>query len=179
MNIKRKSKRKIFITTLLTMIIYILSLNEINALVKLDKNLKIQIIATSNLNGKFTAYEYSKNMNVDGGLTQISTLIKEEMDNNKNTVIIDNGDSIRGNYSNLFSEDKENPMILAMNKIGYDVLNLGEGELNLGIDKVNSFKNQSQNKVNIICSNLYKNGERVFDGYAIKELDNNIKVAII
>lgn len=179
MNIKRKSKRKIFITTLLTMIIYILSLNEINALVKLDKNLKIQIIATSNLNGKFTAYEYSKNMNVDGGLTQISTLIKEEMDNNKNTVIIDNGDSIQGNYSNLFSEDKENPMILAMNKIGYDVLNLGEGELNLGIDKVNSFKNQSQNKVNIICSNLYKNGERVFDGYAIKELDNNIKVAII
>lgn len=179
MNIKRKSKRKIFITTLLTMIIYILSLNEINALVKLDKNLKIQIIATSNLNGKFTAYEYSKNMNVDGGLTQISTLIKEEMDNNKNTVIIDNGDSIRGNYSNLFSEDKENPMLLAMNKIGYDVLNLGEGELNLGIDKVNSFKNQSQNKVNIICSNLYKNGERVFDGYAIKELDNNIKVAII
>ena len=161
------------------MIIYILSLNEINALVKLDKNLKIQIIATSNLNGKFTAYEYSKNMNVDGGLTQISTLIKEEMDNNKNTVIIDNGDSIRGNYSNLFSEDKENPMLLAMNKIGYDVLNLGEGELNLGIDKVNSFKNQSQNKVNIICSNLYKNGERVFDGYAIKELDNNIKVAII
>lgn len=179
MNIKRKSKRKIFITTLLTMIIYILSLNEINALVKLDKNLKIQIIATSNLNGKFTAYEYSKNMNVDGGLTQISTLIKEEMDNNKNTVIIDNGDSIQGNYSNLFSEDKENPMILAMNKIGYDVLNLGEGKLNLGIDKVNSFKNQSQNKVNIICSNLYKNGERVFDGYAIKELDNNIKVAII
>ena len=84
-------------------------------MVKLDKNLKIQIIATSNLNGKFTAYEYSKNMNVDGGLTQISTLIKEEMDNNKNTVIIDNGDSIQGNYSNLFSEDKENPMILAMN----------------------------------------------------------------
>lgn len=137
----------------------------------------VQILATTDLHGRFTNYEYARDLKSDGGLTQISTLIKQNR--NENTIVIDNGDTTQGNYNHLFLNDETQPMILGLNEIGYDVFNLGNHEFNFGMDKLNNFIEQTNENLQVLCANVYKDGNRVFNPYTIKTLENGVKVAII
>lgn len=137
----------------------------------------VTILATTDMHGRYTNYEYARDQVSDGGLTQISTLVKENKDGN--TLLIDNGDTVQGNYNHLFLEEKENPMILGMNEIGYDIFNLGNHEFNFGMDKLNSFIAQANSNLSVLCANVYKDGKRVFEPYVIKTLENGVRVAVI
>ncbi|MGU8572716.1 multifunctional 2',3'-cyclic-nucleotide 2'-phosphodiesterase/3'-nucleotidase/5'-nucleotidase [Clostridium perfringens] len=141
------------------------------------KTVNIQILATSDLHGKFMDYDYAQGEESVGGLNQIATVVKEAKKENPNTLVLDNGDTIQGNYNHLFM-NKENPMILAMNTIGYDVFSLGNHEFNFGMDKLHNIISQANPNLHVLCGNLYRSGERVFNPYTIKEVDG-IKVAII
>ena len=141
------------------------------------KTVNIQILATSDLHGKFMDYDYAQGEESVGGLNQIATVVKEAKKENPNTLVLDNGDTIQGNYNHLFM-NKENPMILAMNTIGYDVFSLGNHEFNFGMDKLHNIIGQANPNLHVLCGNLYRNGERVFNPYTIKDVDG-IKVAII
>ena len=124
---------------------------ENNVELKESEKVNVQILATTDLHGRFTNYEYARDLQSDGGLTQIATLIKENK--NGNTVIIDNGDTTQGNYNHLFLNDDMSPMILGLNEIGYDVFNLGNHEFNFGMNKLNDFINQTNDNLNVLCAN--------------------------
>ena len=142
-----------------------------------NQRINIQILATSDLHGKFMNYDYAQGKEYTGGLNQVATVVKEAREANKNTLVLDNGDTIQGNYNHLFME-KENPMILAMNKIGYDVYSLGNHEFNFGMDKLQRIISQANPNLHVLCGNLYKGGKRVFNPYTFKEV-GGVKVAII
>lgn len=138
---------------------------------------KVTIMGTTDLHGRFVSYDYAANSDVDGGLDQVATIIKEEREKDSDLLVVDNGDTIQGNYNHLFI-GKENPMIKAMNIIGYDVLSLGNHEFNYGFKEIENFMSQGNEKLNFLSANLYKGGKRVFNPYIIKEVDG-VKVAII
>lgn len=145
----------------------------------------LQIFATTDLHGKFRNYEYARTEQVAGGLNQIATYIDKERQNNPNgTIVVDNGDTIQGNYNHLFlTEDylneNTNPMIAAMGEIGYDAFAFGNHEFNYGMNVLNKLVDQANEKnIASLCANLYKDGERVYNPYIIKEV-NGINVAII
>ncbi|MGG5462570.1 multifunctional 2',3'-cyclic-nucleotide 2'-phosphodiesterase/3'-nucleotidase/5'-nucleotidase [Clostridium sp. B9] len=142
-----------------------------------NKKVDIQILATSDLHGKFMNYDYAQNTTYDGGLNQISTIVKDARKENPNTIVIDNGDTIQGNYNHIFN-GKENPMIMAMNYIGYDVFSLGNHEFNFGMNNLHNVVGQANENLHVLCGNLYKDGKRVFNPYTIKNVDG-LKVAII
>ena len=131
------------------------------------------------MHGRFVPYEYARATRSDGGLTQIATLVEQERAKNANTVLVDNGDNIQGNYNHLFLNDEKNPMMLAVKEIGYDSFSLGNHEFNFGVDKLFQITNQIKDNVKVLCANLYKGDERVFDAYTIKKLPNGVKVATI
>ncbi|MGL5243800.1 MAG: metallophosphoesterase, partial [Sarcina sp.] len=144
-----------------------------------NNEVTIQLLGTSDLHGKFTSFEYASGKKYDGGLTQISTIVKEARAQNPNTIVMDNGDTIQGNYNHLFLNDNwKNPMILGMNEIGYDVFSLGNHEFNFGMNRLNKIVSEANENLKILCANLYKDGERVFNAYTIKEFEG-IKVAVI
>lgn len=141
--------------------------------------LNLQILGTTDLHGRFMNYDYASNEKSDGGLNQIATIVKAEKNKNPNTIVIDNGDTIQGNYNHLFMNNNyKNPMVLAMNEIGYDVFSLGNHEFNYGMDNLNRIVKEANENLNILCANLYKDGKRVFKPYVIKEFQG-IKVATI
>lgn len=47
------------------------------------------------------------------------------------------------------------------------------------MDKLFQITNQIKDNVKVLCANLYKGDERVFDAYTIKKLPNGVKVATI
>lgn len=136
----------------------------------------IQILATSDLHGKFYPYDYAVNEESrSGSLVQIASAVKKYR--TKDTVIIDVGDTIQDNYSKLFFKEKIHPMMLAMNEIGYDIWALGNHEFNFGVDNLKNIMKQS--KAAVLMGNVYNpDGSRMAEGYTIIEKDG-VKIGII
>ncbi|MDU7954507.1 MAG: multifunctional 2',3'-cyclic-nucleotide 2'-phosphodiesterase/3'-nucleotidase/5'-nucleotidase [Clostridium perfringens] len=142
-----------------------------------EGDITIQILGTSDLHGRFMNYEYARNQKSDGGLNQISTLVNEARKENPNTIVVDNGDTIQGNFNHLF-KNGDNPMVMGMNAIGYDVFSLGNHEFNYGMENLNNVVSQANDNLDVLCANLYKDGKRVYKGYTTREIEG-IEVAII
>lgn len=140
------------------------------------KTIDIQILATSDVHGKFYPYDYAINEeSKSGSLAQIATAVKKYKTDN--TIIVDVGDTIQDNYSEMFFKDKIHPMMLAMNEIGYDVWAIGNHEFNYGVDNLKNIMKQSTSKV--LIGNLYNpDGTRFSDAYTIIEKEG-IKIGII
>ena len=136
----------------------------------------IQILATSDLHGKFYPYDYAVNEESrSGSLVQIASAVKKYR--TKDTVIIDVGDTVQDNYSELFFKEKIHPMMLAMNEIGYDIWALGNHEFNFGVDNLKNIMKQS--KAAVLMGNVYNpDGSRMAEGYTIIEKDR-VKIGII
>lgn len=142
-----------------------------------EGDVTIQILGTSDLHGRFMNYEYARNQKSDGGLNQISTLVNEARKQNPNTIVVDNGDTIQGNFNHLF-KNGPNPMVMGMNAIGYDVFSLGNHEFNYGMDNLNDVVSQANDNLDVLCANLYKDGKRVYEGYTTREIEG-VEVALI
>lgn len=140
------------------------------------KEIDIQILATSDLHGKFYPYDYAINEeSKSGSLTQIATAVKKYRTDN--TIMVDVGDTIQDNYSEMFFKDKIHPMMLAMNEIGYDVWAIGNHEFNYGVENLKNIMKQSTSKV--LIGNLYNpDGTSFADSYTIIEKDG-VKIGVI
>jgi len=136
----------------------------------------IKLLATSDMHGKFINFDYALNTEENSGsIAQISTAIKRLRDDN--TVVIDAGDFMQANYAELFIDDDNNPIVDAMNHIGYDVQITGNHEYNYGMEKLT--KLMTKPKAKVITGNVYdSNGNPLWDAYTIIEKDG-VKIGFI
>ena len=86
-------------------------------------------------------YDYATASETAGGLNQVAKVIKEEELKIQIHSIMDNGDTIQGNYNHLFLTEEFlnsniNPMVLGITKIGYDAITLGNHEFNYGMKTI-------------------------------------------
>lgn len=141
-----------------------------------ENTVNIQILSTSDMHGKFVPYDYAVNEeSTSGSVAQVASAVKELR--NDNTLVIDMGDIIQDNFSDLFLNDDIHPMMAAMNLVGYDVSVLGNHEFNYGMDTLT--KVISQNKAKILCGNVYDpEGKPYADPYVVIERDE-VKIGII
>lgn len=138
---------------------------------------EIQILATSDLHGKFVPYDYAANEASTGGsLAQVATVIKEKRNNN--TILIDVGDTIESNSASLFFDEAVHPMIAGFNLLNYDFWVAGNHEFNYGVDTL--LKVAKQFKGTFLCGNVYDKGtgKTIGDTYKVVEKDG-VKIAVI
>ena len=140
----------------------------------------IQIIATSDTHGSFYPWTYATDSErKDGGLTKVATAVKKLKEENPNTILIDNGDTLQGNSAQIFfDKDEVQPSVAAMNAMGYATMTLGNHEFNYGFEtlekNIKGFKDTT-----VLCGNVYKpNGDRLAEAYKVVEC-GGVKVAII
>lgn len=144
----------------------------------------VQILMTSDLHGTFTDYNYATGQDLEGSLAQVATVIKEERANfDGKTIVIDNGDTIQGNGTSMFINNKDYspfPVISAMNVIGYDAANLGNHEFNFGVEAMQlAYDGFNGDK---LCANVLDKDGKLMEGfapYAIYNTDEGLRVAII
>lgn len=136
----------------------------------------LQILASSDTHGKFDPWDYAANKaDASGSVAQQATAIKQLR--TLNTLVIDAGDNIQGNSSQLFLNDDVHPMIAAQNAIGYDVWVPGNHEYNYGMDTIR--KVIGEQKAKVLTGNVYSpEGTPLADGYTIvRKMD--VKIGII
>ena len=136
----------------------------------------LQILASSDTHGKFDPWDYAANKaDASGSVAQQATAIKQLR--TLNTLVIDAGDNIQGNSSQLFLHDDVHPMIAAQNAIGYDIWVPGNHEYNYGMDTIK--KVIGEQKAKVLTGNVYSpEGTPLADGYTIvRKMD--VKIGII
>lgn len=140
-----------------------------------SETVNIQILATSDTHGRFLPYDYAINtVDNSGSLAQIATAVAKLRAENPNTIVVDNGDTIQDNSQDLFLENSNNPngvnpMVYAMNEIGYDTWTFGNHEFNYGVDTLKSVSSKFNGIV--LCGNVIskKDGQPLGVPYTIIE----------
>ena len=97
----------------------------------------VVILGTSDMHGNICCWSYKENSETDYGMARMYTCIRETREENPVTFLIDGGDEIQGNLltDSIASgnPDKPNPVIEAMNAMGYDSMTLGNHEFDWGV----------------------------------------------
>ena len=125
----------------------------------------LQILATSDLHGKFLPFDYMGNKESKAGsVAQIATKVNELRNENSSTLVFDNGDALQDNLSEIFTasswlDSHNHPMIDAMNLVKYDGLGLGNHEFNYGVPTLE--KIYSKANAEVICGNVFNSEDKL------------------
>ncbi|MEJ7607843.1 MAG: bifunctional UDP-sugar hydrolase/5'-nucleotidase [Bryobacteraceae bacterium] len=160
------------------------------------REVKIVVLATTDLHGNVYPYDYLTGQAVPRGLAKIATLIKAERSANPATILVDCGDTIQGaslegvyqhyvrtgTYPLGLKPERPltaDPMMLAMNHLGYDAMAVGNHEYNYGLQNLD--KARSAARFPWLSANTKvapEAGRSAFEAYTVKVV-NGIKIGII
>lgn len=101
----------------------------------------VTVLATTDMHGYLHPYDYFTRQPAARGLAAAATLIEEVRRETPNTLLVDCGDTIQGSplasvYQAARREGRTSapePMMLAMSRLGYDAMVMGNHELNFGL----------------------------------------------
>jgi 2',3'-cyclic-nucleotide 2'-phosphodiesterase/3'-nucleotidase len=120
-------------------------------------DVSVQVLATSDMHGWFEPWDFSTDTaSTRGSLTYLATLIRQHQKQNANTVLVDCGDATQSNYVEYFIGRDSNPMITAMNDLGYDVWTFGNHEYNFGYADRHKLIDEFDGAV--LSGNVFKKG---------------------
>ena len=110
------------------------------------------------------------------GYAKVAAYKKQLEENGAYALLADGGDFIPDDNAGAFSAGLD--LIDVMNASGYDVVSIGDHELDNGIRQLKRYKDAAD--FNMVCSNLVNNntGESVLDGYSMFDL-GGVKVAFV
>lgn len=153
---------------------------------KNGEKVTFQILFTSDVHGAFRDFNYALNQQTPtAGLSRLAPLMKKDKKGFVGqTFIVDCGDSIQGNGTNIAMKEvlrfQPFPLLHAYDVIGYDMTAIGNHEFNFGIPALyQAFKGYKGDK---LCGNVFDEKNNYLEGfkpYSIKTLDCGLKIAFI
>jgi 2',3'-cyclic-nucleotide 2'-phosphodiesterase/3'-nucleotidase len=160
------------------------------------REVTVRVLATTDLHGNIYPYDYYAGNNAPRGLAKIATLIAAERAANPNSLLVDCGDTIQGTpLEYVYQEFVEtgrfplkikparpldaDPMMLAMNTLGYDVMTVGNHEFNYGLKNLSKARSEAKFPW-ISATFVVSPGAAVkpFASYIVKTV-GGVKVAIV
>jgi 2',3'-cyclic-nucleotide 2'-phosphodiesterase / 3'-nucleotidase len=142
----------------------------------------ITVLGTTDLHGNIYPVDYYTNKPDNRGLAKVATLVKRARQENPNSLLVDSGDTIQGTPLQYYHNKKNNappdPMMLAMNALGFDAMTVGNHEYNFGLKVLD--KARSEAKFPWLSSNTYQGGadQPRYRPYVIKEM-SGVRVGIL
>lgn len=147
------------------------------------ENVNITVIGTTDLHANIYNYSYEDGKEVDNlGMAKVYSVIQKIREENPNTLLIDNGDTIQGTIlsDDLYNTnlDLKNPVIDVMNFMKYDSMTLGNHEFNFGLKLIDKMVEEAEFPLLAANATYKKDGSYLVKPYIIKEVAG-IKVGIL
>jgi 2',3'-cyclic-nucleotide 2'-phosphodiesterase/3'-nucleotidase/5'-nucleotidase len=113
---------------------------------------KITILGTTDVHGNLYDWSYEDaRVNPDIGLVKVYTIVQQVREENPNTILLDNGDTIQGTLmtDDLYNVhlEKPHPIIDAMNFMGHDAVTLGNHEFNYGLELIGKIVEEAESPI--------------------------------
>ncbi len=150
------------------------------------ESVTVTLLATTDLHGYIYPYDYYTGKPAERGLAKIATLIRQARSENPNTLLIDCGDTIQGSplesvYQDSLRDGKarQDPMMLAMDELGYAAMVLGNHEFDFGLKNLESARADA--RFPWLSANVIPGpgaGLKRFDAYVVKTV-GGVRVAIV
>lgn len=191
--------RKSIFTTLCCMTVIIFANMTVKAE---DIKYEVDVLSTTDMHGRVINKNVANGKKENNSMTRVATIVKQERQKyGDKLLLIDNGDLLQGNLVSQYALDymtyEKNPMVEALEKIGYDVWVMGNHEFNYSAEKRDlqaKFALMDDIEVlggNIVLKsdgeNIYgkkvKKGEPFYKPYIIKNYDFGngkiVRIAVI
>jgi 2',3'-cyclic-nucleotide 2'-phosphodiesterase/3'-nucleotidase len=145
----------------------------------------ITVLATTDVHGSLYPYDYYTRQPAARGLAAAATLIRQVRRETPNTLLVDCGDTIQGSplesvHQNAVHAGKTkapDPMMLAMNAIGYDAMTVGNHEYNFGLGNLQAAREAA--RFPWLSANTLSDGALpAFAPYLLKTVAG-VKVAVV
>ena len=104
--------------------------------------LHLTLLHTSDLHGALDGWDYLADRPANRGLTRIATLVRRARSEGAPTLLLDAGDAIQGGvmlglpHVTTDPAARPDPMMAAMNAIGYDAMAVGNPEFDFGTEAI-------------------------------------------
>jgi 2',3'-cyclic-nucleotide 2'-phosphodiesterase/3'-nucleotidase len=161
------------------------------------RQVTVTVLATTDLHGNLYPVDYFTGKPAARGLAKIATLIREVRREAPNALLIDCGDAIEGTPLETVYQSyvragrlplrlrfkgrplRHDPMMTAMNQLGYAAMVLGNHEFNYGLKNLERARNDAHFPW-LSANTITEPGARVrpFDPYIVRTVDG-VRVAII
>ncbi len=159
-------------------------------------HVKLTVLATTDLHGNIYPVDYYLDKPSNRGLAKIATLIRAARAANPNNLLIDCGDTIQGTpleyvYQTFVRTGhlpvklafpgepfQHDPMMLAMNAIGYDAMVVGNHEFNYGLKNRDRARSEAHFPWLSANTELAGSEGEAFARYLLKTVAG-VKVAVI
>ncbi|ALO14578.1 Trifunctional nucleotide phosphoesterase protein YfkN precursor [Salinivirga cyanobacteriivorans] len=165
-------KHSLFATIILTLFFYSCT----------SEKVKIQIIETTDVHGRFFNYDFATDTQKNGSMGQVAQYIKQQRQQNGEILLLDNGDILQGTptayYSNFVDTVHKNIMVRILGDLHYDAATVGNHDIETGPKVYNKVKEELSFPwlgANIID---IKTGKPAFRPYTIVE-KKGVKIAIL
>ncbi len=142
----------------------------------------LTILHTSDLHGRVDPRDALADRDLGGGLGRVAAVVKHVRAEGNPTLLLDSGDTIQGDPAQalVFAGrigDGTDPIVRAMNLLGYDAMAVGNHEFDFGLPRLE--KSRAQAKFPWLSANTLDAGGRpAFPAYVVKELAG-VRVGIL
>ena len=143
----------------------------------------LTVLSTTDLHGNLLPIDYYTDAPDARGLAKVAALVRQaRKENPAGTLLLDSGDVIQGSpleyVHNTINNAPPDPMMRAMNALGFDAMAVGNHEYNYGLKVLE--KARSEAVFPWLSANTYKAGtnENFHRPYLLKEI-NGVRVGVL
>ncbi len=145
------------------------------------RDVRLTILYTGDLHGRVHPVDALADADLGEGLARVAASVKAIRAEGRPVLLLDSGDTIQGSPEQAlaFASGKEaiDPIIGAMNLMGYDAMAVGNHEFDFGVERLDA--SQRQAKFPWLSANTLMLGDRqAFPPYVVKEI-GGVRVGIL
>ena len=142
----------------------------------------LTILHTSDLHGRVHPHDALADADLGEGLARVATAVRTIRGEGAATLLLDSGDTIQGapTQALVFAgriSDGSDPIVRAMNLIGYDAMAIGNHEFDFGVGRLEASRREARFPW-LSANTLGPDGEPAFAPYAVKEVAG-VRVGIL
>ncbi|HEX4441114.1 MAG TPA: bifunctional UDP-sugar hydrolase/5'-nucleotidase [Thermoanaerobaculia bacterium] len=139
----------------------------------------LTILQTSDLHGRVHPHDSVADRDLGGSLSRVASAVRTIRAEGRPMLLLDSGDTIQGapEQAVAFAANHPDPIVAAMNLVGYDAMALGNHEFDFGIARTRASKAEARFPW-LSANTLGSDGRPAFDPYTVKTLAG-VRVGIL